>query len=439
LASADVHEYPLNCNGTPPSKRVPAIIGQRGAKPEECFSPRLAKEIFASGTGLISLIYQKYRQFLKMSFCIHDPRLRRKKMFRARDWTQYAFSSSGAGLWCYRPMSTFADTRRKAIQPTLARLPPLTSLRAFVATARHLNFVRAAEELHVTSAAVGQQIRLLEDYLGQPLFDRVRGQLHLTPAGLGLVPGLTGAFDAVLAAVAQFVQSDHEQPIRISVAPSFASKWLIPRLDALRRAAPGLEVLVDASTQLTNLDAGDADCVIRYGSGQYPGLVVDHLFSEAVLPVCSPEFADAQGLWGNPRAIEHVPLLHEEGAEHDQSFPDWAGWLRAAGLSYYPSQGGFRLNQSSLVLDAAAAGQGLGLGKIRLAEAEIRSGRLVSPFGVPQPVSSSYFFATTAHAARQMRVDLLREWLLAEARALQTMEEIIMRRIRPAADMMAAE
>ncbi|CAN7713840.1 LysR substrate-binding domain-containing protein [Rhizobium sp. LjRoot258] len=336
-------------------------------------------------------------------------------------------------------MSTLANSRRKAIQPTLARLPPLTSLRTFVATARHLNFVRAAEELHVTSAAVGQQIRLLEDYLGQPLFNRVRGQLQLTPAGLALMPGLTDAFDAVLAAMAQFAASDHEQPIRVSVAPSFASKWLIPRLDALRRAAPGLQVLVDASTQLTNLDAGDADCVIRYGSGPYPGLVVDHLFSEAVLPVCSPEFADAHSLWDGPYAIEGVPLLHEEGAEHDQSCPDWSGWLRAAGLSYHPSQGGFRLSQSSLVLDAALAGQGLGLGKIRLAEAEIRSGRLVSPFGVPQPVSSSYFFATTAHTARLMRVDLFREWLLAEARALQTMDEIVARRIRPATDMIAAE
>jgi len=336
-------------------------------------------------------------------------------------------------------MSTLANPTRRALQPTLARLPPLTSLRAFVATARHLNFVRAAEELHVTSAAVGQQIRLLEYYLGQPLFNRIRGQLQLTPAGSALVPGLTGAFDAVLAAMAQFVQCDHEQPIRVSVAPAFASKWLIPRLDALRRAAPGLQVLVDASTQLANLDAGDADCVIRYGSGPYPGLIVDHLFSEAVLPVCSPEFADAHALWDAAQAIEGVPLLHEEGAEHDQSCPDWSGWLRAAGLSYRPSQGGFRLNQSSLVLDAALAGQGLGLGKIRLAEAEIRSGRLVSPFGVPQPVSSSYFFATTAHTARLIRVDLFREWLLAEARALHTMDEIIARRIRPAADLIAAE
>lgn len=336
-------------------------------------------------------------------------------------------------------MTTFAATRRKAIQPTLARLPPLTSLRAFVATARHLNFVRAAEELHVTSAAVGQQIRLLEDYLGQPLFNRVRGQLQLTPAGRSLMPGLTDAFDAVLAAMSQFAAGDQEQPIRVSVAPSFASKWLIPRLEALRRAAPGLQVLLDASTQLTDLDTGDADCVIRYGSGAYPGLAVDPLFSEAILPVCSPEFADRHGLWNRPEAIEGVPLLHEEGAEHDHSCPDWQAWLRAEGLSYRLSQGGFRLNQSSLVLDAALAGQGLGLGKIRLAEAEIRSGRLVSPFGSPQPVSFSYYFATTAHKARLMRVDLFRSWLLGEARMAQTVEAIVGHNLRSVLGMIAAE
>jgi LysR family glycine cleavage system transcriptional activator len=328
-------------------------------------------------------------------------------------------------------MNTVANTRKKSIQPTLARLPPLTSLRAFVATARHLNFIRAAEELHVTSAAVGQQIRLLEDYLGQPLFHRARGQLQLTSAGLSLMPGLTDAFDAVLAAMAQFAASDHDLPISVSVAPSFASKWLIPRLDGLRRAAPGLQVLVDASTQLTDLNTGDADCVIRYGSGAYPGLVVDHLFSEAVLPICSPEFADRHSLWDGPQFMEDVTLLHEEGAEHDHSCPDWNAWLRAEGLSYRLSQGGFRLNQSSLVIDAALAGQGLGLGKVRLAEAELRAGRLVSPFGAPQPVSFSYFFATPAPKARLMRVDLFRNWLQAEAKALQAIDDVSGRGIRP--------
>ncbi|MDR6903579.1 LysR substrate-binding domain-containing protein [Rhizobium miluonense] len=336
-------------------------------------------------------------------------------------------------------MSTIADTRRKSIQPTLARLPPLTSLRAFVATARHLSFLGAAEELHVTSAAVDQQIRLLEDYLGQSLFHRVRGQLQLTAAGLALVPGLTNAFDVVLATMTQFIASDHDLPIRVSVAPSFASKWLIPRLDGLRQAAPGLEILVDASTHLTDLNTGDTDCAIRYGSGVYPGLVVDHLFSEAVVPICSPEFAERHWLWNGPQAIEGVPLLHEDGAEHDHSCPDWNGWLRAEGLSLRLPQGGFRLNQSSLVIDAALAGQGLGLGKIRLAEAELKAGRLVAPFGGSQAVNFSYFFVTTPAKERLMRVELFRNWLQAEVKALRTIGDILSRNILRRLDIAAAE
>lgn len=281
--------------------------------------------------------------------------------------------------------------------------------------------MRAAEELHVTAAAIGQQIRLLEDHLGQSLFLRDRGQLHLTDAGRALMPGLSDAFDAVVQSVARLAGDEDENvSIQVSVAPSFASKWLIPRLDALRRAAPNLEVLVEASVRLADLGNDEVDCVVRYGSGAYPELVVDRLFSEAVVPVCSPEFADRHGLRRGAEALLGVPLLHEEGPERDPSCPDWKTWLRAQGSRVRPPETGVRLSQSSLVLDAAVAGQGVGLGKLRLAEGDIAAGRLVVPFGTPQPVEFSYFFATTPLKAKLNRVTLFRDWLLAEARATQT-------------------
>lgn len=301
--------------------------------------------------------------------------------------------------------------------PTLARLPPLTSLRAFVATARHLSFTRAADELHVTSAAIGQQIRLLEDYIGQALFLRNRGQLELTDTGLTLMPGLTDAFDRVLDTMARLTVASDAAPIRVSVAPSFASKWLVPRLAALRKRAPDLEVLVDASVKLVDPARDETDCVIRYGLGAYPGLAVDKLFSEAVLPVCSPELAEQHGLFRGADALLGVPLLHEDGPERDTSCPDWPAWLRANGVDLRMGEPGMRFNQSSLVLDAAMAGQGVGLGKLRLIEADLASGRLVSPFGTPQPVEFSYYFAATPPKARLARVALFRDWLLAEAAA----------------------
>lgn len=310
----------------------------------------------------------------------------------------------------------------RKLRPTLARLPPLTSLRAFVATARHLSFTRAAEELHVTPAAIGQQIRLLEDHLGQPLFQRNRGELLLTSAGQALMPGLTEAFDVVVESVARISHDEEDAPIKVSVAPSFASKWLIPRLDALRDAVPGLEVLVDASTRLADFASEDIDCVIRYGSGAYSGLITERLFSEAVLPVCSPEFARIHALYRGPEGLRNAPILHEEGPERDPSCPDWKGWLRSNGLSGRLVEGGIRLSQSSLVLDAAVAGKGIGLGKFRLAEPDLAAGRLVSPFGAPQPVEFSYYFATTPHKAKLSTVERFHGWLKAEARRLGALD-----------------
>lgn len=314
-------------------------------------------------------------------------------------------------------MQSQVRNRSRSIAPTLARLPPLTSLRAFVATARHLSFVKAAEELHVTSAAIGQQIRLLEDHLGQPLFLRNRGQLVLTEAGQALMPGLTDAFDRVLDAVARLADDTEKAPIRISVAPSLAGKWLVPRLAALRQTLPELEVLVDASARFADLANDETDCVIRYGLGSYPGLSTDRLFGEAVVPICSPAFAMQHGLFAGPNALANAPLLHEDGPGRDPSCPDWPSWLRSSGIEIANAGPGFRFNQSSLIIDAAIAGQGIGLGKLHLASAEIEAGRLVVPFGEPWPVEFSYFFAAIPHKASLPRIARFREWLAAEAAA----------------------
>ncbi len=317
-------------------------------------------------------------------------------------------------MWSNATMNMITRARPRLPQPTLARLPPLTSLRAFVSVARHLSFSRAAGELHVTSAAIGQQIRLLEDHLGQPLFYRNRGELELTPTGRALMPGLTDAFETVVQSIARLASDDDIAPLRISVPPSFGAKWLMPRLGALREFTKGHEILVDASTALANLEADDIDCAIRYGHGAYSGLVSERLMTEAIVPVCSPGFADAHGLHPGVSTLDGVPLLHEDGPERDPGCADWRDWLRAAGLAPLPAEGGMRLSQSSLVLDAALAGQGLALGKLRLAEGDLAAGRLVSPLRGPQPVAFSYFLVTTPTKARLPRVERLLEWLLSQ-------------------------
>ena len=307
---------------------------------------------------------------------------------------------------------TFLRPRSNERALTLSKLPPLTALRAFVVTARHLSFAAASSELHVTSAAVGHQIRQLEAYFGRPLFERTGRQLLLTSAGETLLPALAGAFEQTLAAVSLLLDDDRD-PLSISVAPSFASKWLIPRLDRFRELHPDLEIRVDASPTLTDFGAGEVDCAIRYGAGDYPGLVVEKLLAEAVFPVASPSLLKGRHPLRTQEDLRHHVFLHDDSPDVDASCPDWATWLRASGLNINPA--GPRFNQSALVLEAAAAGQGVALAKSRLAEADLRSGRLVRPFGAAQKVELFYFFVAPAHKTRLRRVRVFYEWLVKES------------------------
>lgn len=308
-----------------------------------------------------------------------------------------------------------------ASRVSIARLPPLNALRAFVVSARQQSFGAAAAELHVSSAAIGQQVRLLEDHLGGPLFLRTRGRLELTPLGQTVLPGLNAAFQSMIAALTDL--GANKGPLRISVPPSFAMKWLMPRLDALHEAVPGLELIIEASTGLASFSEGQLDCAIRYGSGTYPGLAAHHLLSEALVPLCSPDFAQDHALAARgPKALaENVTLLHETGPEQDKTGPDWEKWLQSHGLRVSETaRAGIRLQQSSLVLEAAAAGKGIALGKLRLAEADLASGRLVVPFGEPWPLAKAYYFVTPDHPAQLPAITQLLKWLRSETAAAQS-------------------
>lgn len=300
-------------------------------------------------------------------------------------------------------------------QPTLARIPPLKALRAFVATARHLSFAEAGKELHVSAAAIGQQIRALEDYLAEPLFTRDRGQLILTATGRALVPGLTDAFDTVLETLASLAEPRQETLVRLSVAPSFAARWLIPRLDQFRAEAKDIDVEIAATTTVADVSRDGVDAAIRFGPGGYAGLYVETLFHEAVVPVCSPAFAERHNLGPTTASLAEVPLLHENGPEHDRDLAGWPVWLRARGFPVRYEPRGMRLNLSAMVLEAAVAGHGLGLGKLWLAEADLREGRLVAPLGAPLGLELGYHFITAPHKARQYGVSRFLAWLRTES------------------------
>jgi LysR family glycine cleavage system transcriptional activator len=299
-------------------------------------------------------------------------------------------------------------------QPPGRRLPPLNALRAFEVTGRHGSFTRAAEELYVTPAAVSQQVRLLEAILGQSLFDRLPKQLQLTAAGSALLPGLLDGFRRIGEAVNAAVASDEEHRLQVSVAPSFGSKWLLPRLGSFQAAHPEIELAIDASMQLVDLTRGEADVAIRYGAGDYPGLLAERLLNEEVVTVCSPAMLEGPDALRTPADLARHMLLHDASPDRDESCPTWEMWLSAAGVRGVDARRGLRFNQASLVLEAAILGRGVALAKAAIARGDLQAGRLVRPFGISVPVGFAYYLVYARSRAGEAKIARFRGWLLQE-------------------------
>jgi LysR family glycine cleavage system transcriptional activator len=297
------------------------------------------------------------------------------------------------------------------------RLPPLNSLRAFEAVARHLSISKAAEELSVTPAAVSHQIKTLEDHLGVALFRRDKRNLMLSDAGQACLPGIREGFERLAAAVGEIDSLGLAGILTVSVAPSFAAKWLLPRLDRFQTKHPDIDVRVSASMQLVDFSRDDVDMAIRYGSGRYPELIVERLMTEAVYPVCSPKLMKGKDALTSPEALRSHALLHDDSPDGDVSCPTWAMWLKAAGVEDIDASRGPRFNQSSLVLEAAILGRGVALAKAALAAADLADGRLVKPFEMNVPVDFAYYVVCPKAKLNLPKVALFRDWLRAEAAA----------------------
>jgi LysR family glycine cleavage system transcriptional activator len=259
-------------------------------------------------------------------------------------------------------------------------LLPLNALRAFETAARTLNFTRAADELAVTPGAVSQQIRLLEDLVGGPLFVREAKGLQLTDLGRGAVPLLREGFERLMDASAMLREPPRRRQISISVAPSFASKWLMPRMDDFHAAHPEIEVWISADMEPVALGEGKADLAIRYGPGDYPGHVVERLMAETVLAVCAPGLLEGARPIRRPVDLKDHVLLHDMSNDGDPGRPDWPMWLKARGVRHPDARRGSRFSESGMLIEAAAAGRGVALAKRTLAQADLESGRLVAPF-----------------------------------------------------------
>lgn len=289
------------------------------------------------------------------------------------------------------------------------RLPPLNAVRAFEAAARHLSFTKAAKELHVTQAAISHQVKALEAYLGIKLFRRLNRALVLTEEGQTYLPPVKRIFDHLYDATRRLTENEARGKLTVSVIPSFAARWLVPRLGRFREAQPDIDVRVAPSGHLVDFAREDVDLGIRYGRGRYPGLRVERLMTEDILPVCSPALLEGSRPLKRPSDLRHHTLLHDEG------HAEWRTWLLAAGVDDVDATRGTVFTDSGMLIQAAVAGQGVALARGALAADDLASGRLVRPFDFNLPAEFAYYIVCPEATADQPKVVAFREWLLQES------------------------
>lgn len=289
----------------------------------------------------------------------------------------------------------------------MRRIPPLGALRAFEAGARHLSFTRAATELRVTQAAISHQVRQLEDWLGVSLFDRRGHALTLTAKGQAYLRELTPVFERLSEATTRLYEAE-QGPLRLTVLPSFASSWLLPRLEGFRRLHPDIELHLSSASELWDFLDDRFDVGIRSGLGRWTGLKAEQLAPEVLAPVCSPALA---------RKLRSPSDLGKARLLHDTPKDGWRRWLDAAGVEGVDTGKGFAFNDAGLVLQAARQGDGVALGRLLLAADDLKAGRLVQPFTQVLPNDFGYWLVHPRPLSGRRDVVAFKTWLLAEARA----------------------
>ncbi len=294
------------------------------------------------------------------------------------------------------------------------RLPSLTALRAFEAAARHLSFTKAGEELHVTQAAISNQVKSLEEYCGRPLFRRQARALVLTEAAQRSLPSLRQGFDKLAEAAEHLMTLDTGDFVTVSSLVIFAAKWLVPRLENFYHDHPGIDVRIEAAMRNVDLSRDDVDIYIHLGGGDYPGMIADKLMSLEVFPVCSPRLLEGPKPLRVPADLRHHTLLH---VDFFAPWPDWSEWLEAAGTEGVDVAHGPRFNGFGMQLQAAVRGLGVALASSLNIADDLEAGRLVKPFDLAIDANLDMYVICQESAVERPQIAAFRDWILAEAAA----------------------
>jgi LysR family glycine cleavage system transcriptional activator len=294
----------------------------------------------------------------------------------------------------------------------------LNALRAFEASARHLSFALAAEELSVTPAAVGQLVRRLEETLGVELFHRSRSgpaRLVLTEAAQSALPELQTGFAHLNGAVDRLRAGRKRSTLAVTVPTAFAEKWLLPRLDDFRSQHPEYELRIDIGIALVDFTTQPIDVGIRYGYGTWAGLASTVFTFDEFFPVCGPSLLEGKHPLLSPDDLRHHRLIHDSSMPPTTGFPTWQQWYSKTGLPVGESERGIHINNSAAVFRMAIAGEGVALGRSTLIEQELADGRLVRPFGPSLECSLAYYVVCRPGEVSDPAIASFREWLIFQA------------------------
>ncbi len=287
------------------------------------------------------------------------------------------------------------------------QLPPLRAVAYFEAVAERQSLVEAASQLGVTKAAVSQQLRLLESYLGVALFDRSGRRLELTDAGQRYYVAAESALEGLERATQVLSRQRSRRSLRITVLPAFAALWLAHRLQEFQAGRPDLDIEISSDPALVDFSRSDAHLGIRFGVGEGSGLTTTALGHDRLVPVCSPAYAKRMALF-EPPDVQRCRLLHDT-YWHD----DWQRWSAACGLTLSRRQEGQYFSLYSVAIDAARAGGGIAMGHERLVETFIARGDLVKPFSQSLEAHSPYSLVRPRRSDGLSFVRAFESWLQA--------------------------
>lgn len=293
------------------------------------------------------------------------------------------------------------------------QLPPVNSLVAFEAAARHLSFTRAGEELRVTREAVSRQIRGLENHLGVKLFVRRHRALDLTSQGAEFRVIVQHSLDAIATSARSLQRARQPSRITVTATIAIATYWLTPRLPRFRAAKPDAEIRVVVSDRPGDMATEGIDVGLRYGEGKWPGVIATHLFDVQSLPVCSPGYLEkSTPIRDTADLVEHT-LLNLDGAPHAEE--DWPWWLAKSGVTLGGPLNILGFDNYANVIQAALEGQGVALGFSRIVDDLLGRGQLLRP--VPAQLDPGYaaYIVVPSGSQPTPAAQNFFDWILAEA------------------------